>query len=114
MRKSQRGVCACGCGRALDGAIIAEHSVPVALGNEAKPDCLLRADCAAVKTASDRKIIAHVSHLRLETGQQARRARRKAEGRPALLQTKPLPQGRGFDKRLTKGFDGKVRPRMDK
>jgi hypothetical protein len=45
---------------------------------------------------------AKIKRQRGDTGQQARRARRKAEGK------KPLLEGRGFDKSLSKKMNGEV------
>lgn len=61
--------------------------------------------CHAAKTAMDVHGIAWVRHMRMETGQQARRARRKAEGK------QPLIQNKGFDKGLRKRLDGTVEKR---
>lgn len=106
MLLAQGGVCA-QCGGA--GPFDADHSDPVALGNEAKPDRMIcRRRCHLRKTAIDRKAIAKMAHLHLKTGQQARRARRKENGRRPLLPTKPFQAGRGFDKRLKKKMDGTV------
>lgn len=72
---AQDGKCAC-CGRDLGVRFVAEHTLPVKLGNASKPDCLLREDCAAEKTRADVRQIAKAKRQAGETGQQARRARR--------------------------------------
>lgn len=105
MYADQGGLCACGCDNPLGDHYIAEHIWCVAMGNESKPDALYRADCAALKTTVDRKLIAKTKRQRGEHGQQARRARRKAAG------DRPLIEGRGFDKTLRKRFDGTVERR---
>lgn len=109
MLVSQGGVCAeCGGPGPFDG----DHTTPVAMGNEEKPDRLIcRRTCHKAKTRGDVRVISKTRRRALLAGQQARRARRKAEGKRPLLPTKPLEAGRGFDKTLTRGFDGKVRGR---
>lgn len=109
----QRGACACGCGRPLGRRFVAEHLIPVAIGNTAKPDCLLREDCAALKTKGDLKDIWRAKRRAGEAGQAARRSRRIAAGKPSSLIRAHISglQGRGFDKARTRGFDGKVRKR---
>ena len=102
MRSRQGNLCGCGCERPLLKRCIAEHIWTVALGNAAKPDALFREDCAAEKTRTDRALIAKVDRQSLATGQQARRARRKEQGR------EPLMRGRGFDKSMTRKMSGVV------
>lgn len=72
----QNGVCGCGCGQELGARFIAEHELPVALGNPNKPDCLLRWDCAKAKTVADVRRIAKAKRQAGEKGQRARRERR--------------------------------------
>lgn len=81
MLERQGGVCAFpGC--TSTGPFIAEHSVPVALGNEEKPDCLLCRAHAYLKTANeDMPRISKARRQAGETGQQARRKKRKSEGK---------------------------------
>lgn len=109
MAFDQGYLCGCGCEKKIsdDGSMeIGEHVwIYVAWGNEAKPDSLWLPACSALKTPNDLRRIAKAKRQRGETGQQARRARRKAEGRAALI------QNRGFDKTRTRGFDGVVRAR---
>lgn len=50
MALAQNGLCGCGCGAPLSAQTIAEHTTPVALGNEAKPDALYNKTCADAKT----------------------------------------------------------------
>lgn len=105
MYLDQRGLCACGCGRKLEALTIAEHSIPVAMGNDQKPDSIWRADCASVKTKQDVKDISKMKRRRGDHGQQARRKKRKTEGK------KPLLTGPDFNAKLTRGFDGKIKRR---
>ena len=90
----QGGLCACGCDNPLGEKFIAEHWVCVALGNDAKPDSLLRLECAARKTKRDIKDIAKV-----------KRIRKRLEGRQ---RPKKQIRSRPFDKRLRKRMDGSV------
>lgn len=99
----QNGRCAsCDIPRPL-GNMIAEHWLPVALGNQDKPDCLLCVWCADRKTngtkattyGSDKHAIAKVKRLRGETKQGP----------------KKKIQSRGFDKTLRKRMDGTVERR---
>lgn len=104
MLVAQNGVCA-QCGGL--GPFIAEHDIPVALGNQDKPTRLLcKLVCAAKKTTIDRQRIHKSDRQGLRTGQQARLARTG----PKLKSNGKL-QARGFQKDLTRGFDGKVRKR---
>lgn len=106
MRAAQQDACAL-CSGALGAGFIAEHSWPVAMGNEAKPDCLVCARCAADKTRGDIRMIAKTKRQAGLTGQQARRAKRKAEGRGKLWPARKITS-RGFDRTLRKKFDGRV------
>lgn len=109
MHASQGGLCGCGCDRPLGERYIAEHVWCVAMGNESKPDALYRADCAAEKTRNDIKLISKTKRQSGKiTGQQARRARRKEEGRAPLIRSNPAMQSRGFDRTKTKKMDGRV------
>ena len=94
--------CGCGCDQPLGEKTIGEHWIQVAFGNENKPDTLLRYDCAKAKDKRDAHARAKVRHAQGISGQQARRERRKAEGKGALI------QGRGFDKSKSKRFSGEV------
>jgi hypothetical protein len=90
-------------------AIEFDHRIPLALGGE---DTLenLRAVLAvahARKTKGDIWQIAKMKRQRGDTGQRARRARRKAEGKG------PLMQGRGFDKTKTRKMSGLVVERQN-
>lgn len=76
----QAGACSCGCGRALGDRYIAEHEIPVALGNASKPDGLRAWDCAAEKTKADLARIAKAKRQAGEHGQQKRR--REGKTRP--------------------------------
>lgn len=98
----------CGVVFERNDAIQFDHETPHALVRSGhKPTQALHAACHATKTKTDVRLIAKAKRQALETGQQARRARRE---RP-LLPTKPLEAGRGFDRTLTRGFDGKVQRR---
>lgn len=110
----QAGLCACGCGQKLGARTVAEHSVPVAMGNEAKPDCILNVECAAWKTKQDVKDIWRARRRAGEAGQDKRRKARKAAGKRSLLPTKKMESGGKFPTKLTKGFDGKIRERKVK
>ena len=71
---AQNGRCACGCGERLErGKVDEEHSKPVALGGDAKPDSLWRRDCHKAKTRGDVKVIAKVERIAGRKGQYARR-----------------------------------------
>jgi hypothetical protein len=105
MAERQGHKCACGCGRG--GPFIAEHTIPVEMGNLNKPDCLLARPCAAAKTRKDRKDIAKAKHRAGETGQYKRR---KARGY-SLIRGKTKIESRGFDKSLRKHMDGSVSKR---
>jgi hypothetical protein len=84
---------------------IAEHTFPVALGNDQKPDCLLCRCCADRKTngspatsyGSDKHAIAKCRRIRKKL------AGTQRKGRP--LQSRP------FDKSLRKRMDGTVERR---
>jgi hypothetical protein len=94
------------CGAKLDAreGIIDEHLWPLAAGgsNDMDNRALLRKGCAKVKTGQyDKKLIAKVARQGGDAGQQKRRA----EGKTATI------QGGGFNKTLTRGFDGVVRER---
>lgn len=102
----QDGMCGCGCGVKLDNArerTIDEHVIPLALGgsNDLSNRQLWRKPCAMEKTKADVRSIAKSKRMAGEHGQQARR--KKENYRP--IPSKP------FDKTVTRGFDGKVRPR---
>lgn len=51
---------------------------------------------------------AKIKRQRRETGQQARRDKRKAEGKGSLIQGRTKIESRGFDKSLSKKFSGEV------
>lgn len=95
---SQEGRCGCGCGeRLVKGEVDAEHSIPVALLGEAKPDSLWRRDCHKMKTKGDVRRIAKAERQGGRKGQWARR-----------IKNGPQIQSRGFDKTLRKKFNGEV------
>lgn len=91
-----------------EGPFIGEHWLPVALGNYEKPDCLLCVPCAKAKTygspgrvGGDIRDIKHIRKLEEKRTQ----ADRRAERGPKLRSNSKL-QSRGFDKSLSKKFDG--------
>ena len=80
MALSQDGKCPCGARLGRDA--IGEHTLPVALGNEDKPDTLLCGQCAKDKTRTDIKAIRKADRQGQRTGQQKRR--REGKTRPIL------------------------------
>lgn len=101
MALNQQGLCGCGCGKKLGPDSIGEHWTMVAWDNEAKPDCLLTKDCAARKTKTDMAKIAKVKRII---------RKRNGTWRP----NRPKFQNPGFNKALTKKFDGTVVRRAEK
>ena len=100
MLASQGGICAHpGCKSA--GPFIAEHTLPVELGNEKKPDCLLCRAHAYLKTVNvDMPAIRKADRQSGRTGQQARRAAGKTQkipARPFPAAQRPM-QSRPFSK----------------
>jgi hypothetical protein len=99
----QNGRCGCGCGEKLQPMterVIDEHRIALALGgsNDLANRELWRLPCAKAKTAGkDAPAIAKAKR---------REARDQGTRRPR----KVIPS-RGFQRDLTKGFDGIVRPR---
>ena len=102
MWDAQNGSCAvCKAPTSLAG-MIAEHTIPVALGNTEKPDALLCKPCADRKTFGT-KATTYGSDIHALA--KIKRIRRKmtlptTEGRSI--------QSRGFDKTLRRKFDGTV------
>lgn len=97
----QNGRCGCGCGKRLDPfaeGVIDEHLIPLELtgSNDLENRALYRKPCAKAKTEIDAANIAKAKRLAGET---------------CTGPTKRPIESRGFDKALTKGFDGKVRLR---
>jgi hypothetical protein len=100
----QNGRCGCGCGVKLDPmgeGVIDEHYIPLELTgpNALRNRMLFRKPCAKAKTKIDAGTIAKAKRLAGET----------CTAPPA----RPL-RGRGFDHTMTRGFDGKVRPRKSR
>ena len=97
----QEGRCACGCGQRLDPmteGVIDEHLIALELTgpNELRNRALLRKPCAKEKTKRDAGLIAKAKRLAGEVGQnRAKRPIRSA----------------GFRKDISRGFDGRVKPR---
>lgn len=115
-------VCQCGCGKACDRSKRAPHPDAPTLGHIIALSCggshtrantqCQRWFCNAEQNhADDTPRAAKIKRQRLETGQQARRAKRKAEGLKPLLQGRSELRSRGFDKTKTRHFDGKVTDR---
>lgn len=105
MHDAQGGCCAkCRKEITVHGCI-GEHIVPVALGNEGKPDCLLCLACADTKTngskatsyGSDKHAIAKAKRLA-----KARKALGGAETGKAKAKGRPLPgtKASGLRKRM--------------
>lgn len=93
--------CGCGCGDKLrPETMIDEHLKPLAEGgaNDLDNRALLNHECAKVKTRADIRRIRKAERM---AGRKGQYARRKMHG--------PQIKSRGFDKTLSKGFDGKVR-----
>jgi 5-methylcytosine-specific restriction endonuclease McrA len=81
-----------------------EHVIPWALSQDDSDDNLKVAHTVChrkLKTGDDMARIAKAKRQGRETGQQARRDKRRF----SLLRSK------GFDKTVTRGFDGKIKPR---
>lgn len=109
----QNYLCGCGCGSALrfevDGVMVLapmidEHMIPLGLlgSNDLSNRQLWAVACSAKKTAK-RDIPAIAKAKRLE---------RDADPLTRRKTKRPL-KGRGFQKSLSRGFDGKVRARGD-
>lgn len=83
--RSQGWICACGCGAPCwpGGPVEYDHTLPLALGGPAKPDCALTTHCHAAKTRDDVSRIA-----KADRQGKAHRGEKKRRGRPL--------QGRGF------------------
>jgi len=111
MLEAQGKVCAAtGCenriGTALEvlgseGAIhafICEHTLPVALGNQEKPDCLLCLNCASLKTKADVRRIAKTKRQKLfnETGRSRKRKGRPFEKGKTKWPKRSFSSSRGF------------------
>jgi len=107
---AQDGLCGCGCAAPLSDieGVIAEHTIPVMLGNRDKPDSLWRKPCADAKTKLDLARIAKAKRQARETGQQARRARGTTKAIPA--KRNPWPP-KGARKIASRPFPRK--PRID-
>lgn len=90
------------------------HSgVAVAIGNEDEPDAGLCRAHAYLKTVNEDNPRATKARKQAgEIGQAARRAKRKAAGKPAQIPARPFGISNGFDKRLRKRMDGTVEIRL--
>lgn len=83
----QNGLCGCGCGERLNGAVDWDHILPLALGgtNEADNWQALLRSCHAAKTSGDIRMIRKADRQRLyhETGRSSGRKRwKKMPSRP--------------------------------
>lgn len=97
----QGGRCGCGCGEKLDAmreGVIDEHLISLELtgSNDISNRALYRKPCAVAKTKNDATAIAKAKRLAGETCTTSR--------------ARPI-RSRGFDKSVTKRFDGTLRPR---
>jgi hypothetical protein len=126
MLAAQGGQCA-KCRRPIgyqpDGSIvpfIAEHTVPVALGNTAKPDCLLCRPCADRKTngspatsyGSDKHAIAKTKRLEKKHAEAMQRILDKQLERVVIRPAKkPIPSRPLTDPHFRKRMNGKVEAR---
>lgn len=89
---------------------ICEHVIPWFFVQEHKlenlePRCR---EHAREKTTLDQANIGHVRRMSGETGQYARRQKRKSQGLGSKLQSRRKIVSAGFDKTRTKRFDGTV------
>lgn len=91
--------CGCSCGKpvSLENGH-GEHSLPVGLGNESKPDAIWRDDCHLDKSRTDLMMIRKADRMGLF----------HCTGRSSTAKVKKI-QSRGFDKTYMRGFDGTVR-----
>lgn len=92
------GICKI-CKEKIFGKFEVEHRVPLALSGTNDPSNLEPAhiDCHAGKTKDDQRAIAKAKRNERKSDKKTRK--------PATMKS------RGFQKTLTKGFDGRVRPR---
>lgn len=96
-QEGQCAACRCPIGPQPDGGkvpFIAEHTLPVALGNRNKPDCLLCVPCTSPKTAEDVARIAKAdrqrkAHLGLKKAQ--RPFRKPPEGYKTQWPSRSIP-----------------------
>lgn len=88
------------CQEKIIGDFEIEHRVPIALGGTNDPSNLEAVHpqpCHSGKTKADVKSIAKAKRLERKANPETRKA--------------PTMKGRGFQTALTRGFNGKVRPR---
>jgi hypothetical protein len=95
----QRWLCAV-CNDVLHDAEY-DHSTPVALGNDAKPDQAICIPCHRLKTIRDVKAIAKAKRLHRTFVLGEKRQKRKM-------------QSRGFDKRWSRRMSGKTVRRIER
>mgnify|MGYP001566364073 FL=1 len=108
MWTDQGGACK-RCSGPLGQGFVAEHWVMVALGNAAKPDCLLCKTCAHEKTNGPRGDITTYHRAKRLAEARTQYDKRKRNG-PKLKGGAKLA-GRGLDKTKRKTMSGKVVPR---
>jgi len=84
--------CACAYCPETAGPFIAEHEIPNFF-QPGKPSCILCKACAVAKTKLDMADIAKAKRRAGLTGQQARLAKRKAEGKGGSIPSRPFQQG---------------------
>ncbi len=112
-------VCKCGCGVACDRSKVVPHPDAPSLGHIIALACggdhvrsnvqCERWGCNKRKNnEEDTPRASKIKRQRRDTGQQARRDRRKAEGLPALIQGKTKIESKGFDRSLKKKMNGEV------
>lgn len=71
VEKAQLGLCACGCSDPLDsGPIEEEHSIPIWLDGDPKPDALMLVECHKIKTAREAGRRAKVKRITGQTRSQ--------------------------------------------
>jgi hypothetical protein len=95
MLLAQRGRCAECQGKLMTGAIEFDHTIPVALGNDRKPDSALCRSCHMAKTKGDVRRIAKAVrlHLTFVLGEKKRK--------------RPI-KSPGFDKRWRRKVNGET------
>lgn len=114
--------CMCGCEKPCDRTKVAPHPCAPTIGHKIALSCggdhtrenceTQRWECNARQNNEvDTPVAAKTKRRQLKTGQQARRAKRKAEGKPPLLQGKTKIESRGFDKTRSRKMNGEVKIR---
>lgn len=115
-------VCQCGCNKPCDRTKVAPHPDAPTIGHiiaitcggghtRENTQCQRWACNARINNEQDTPRAAKIKRQRRETGQQARLAKRKAEGLGSRLKGAAKLVSRGFDKSLRKRMNGKVEVR---